>query len=108
MLGRFPAFFQRMAWGPSREVFIMAEVTASDKRTVTAGNLAYVSALTSLDCATGGWLDIKAALPIKEVPEKEKWRLGLLDSLLKERAELEKEGRDTKRVVAMLSSPCTT
>ena len=108
VLGRYPAFYQRMAWGPSREVFIMAEVAARDQRTVTACNLAHVSAVTRLDCATSGWLDMKAALPIKEVPEKEKWRLGFLDSLLRERAELEKEGKDTKRVVAMLSSLCTT
>ena len=54
VLGRFPAFYQRMAWGPSREVTLMAELAASDKRTVTAGNLAHVSELTGLDCATSG------------------------------------------------------
>ena len=61
VLGRYPAFYQRMAWCPSREVFIMAEVTASDQHSVTACNLAHVSAVTRLDFATSGWLDIKAA-----------------------------------------------
>jgi hypothetical protein len=108
VLGRYPAFFQRMAWGPSREVTILAELAAGDKRTVTAGNLVHVSALTGLDCATAGWLDLKAALPVKEVPDCEKWRLGLLDSLMSRRVELEREEKDIKTVVAMLSSLCST
>ena len=34
--------------------------------------------------------------------------LGLLDSLLQERKVLEKEGRDTRKVIAMLASICST
>ena len=108
VLSRYPAFFQRMAWGPSREVTILAQIAAKDRRTVTAGNLAHVSALTRMDCATAGWVELKAALPVKEVPEEEHWRLGLMDSLLLKRAELEVEGKDTKRVIAMIGSLCST
>ena len=108
VLGRYASFYQNMAWGPSREVSLVAELARKDARTTTASNLRYVSSLTSMDCATEDWVKLKAALPIKEVPEKEFWRLGLLDSLLRERAVLEKEGRDLKRVVAMISSLCTT
>ena len=86
----------------------MAKLAAGDRRTVTAGNLVYVSGLTNLDCAEDGWLDIKAALPVQEVPEGETWRLGLLDGLMRERASLESAGKDTKRIVAMLSSLCST
>ena len=50
-----------------------------------------------------GWLNLKAALPVSEVPEKEDWRPGLLDCLLVERAGLEREGKNTRRVVAMIS-----
>ena len=108
VLGRYAAFFQKMAWGPSREITAMAKLAASDRRTVTAGNLAYVSDLTKMDCESAGWLDIKTALPVQEVPEKETWRLGLLDCLMKERDSLESEGRDTKCTVAMISSLCST
>ena len=59
-------------------------------------------------CATAGWLDLKAALPVKEVPDGEKWRLGLLDNLISQRADLEKQEKDTKTTVAMLSSLCST
>ena len=83
VLGRYPGFF-------------LAELAAGDRRTVTAGNLAYVSAITKLDCARAGWLELKAALPVKEVPDKECWRLGLLDSLIREGNELEGKEKDTK------------
>ena len=86
----------------------MAKIAAGDRRTVTAGNLAFVSALTKMDCKSAGWLDIKAALPVQEVPERERWRLGLLDYLMGERASLEGQGKNTKTVVAVLSSLCTT
>ena len=86
----------------------MAELAGKDARTTTWDNLNFVSEATKLNCAREDWRKVKAALPIQGVPEKETWRLGLLDSLLRERGVLEKEGKDTKRVVAMLSSLCTT
>ena len=108
VLGRYASFYQKMAWGPSREVSLMAELARKDARTTTASNLRYVSSLTSMNCAKEDWVKLKAALPIKEVPEKELWQLGMLHSLLRERALLEKEEKDVKRVVAMISSLCTT
>ena len=44
----------------------------------------------------------RAALPMAEVQDNEKWGLGELDNLLLgERVGLEKEGQDVKRVVSM-------
>ena len=108
VLGRYASFYQRMAWGPSREVAMMAELAGKDARTTTSANLRHISSITSLDCAREDWGKVKMALPVREVPEKEVWRLGLLDSLLKKRGVLVREGKDTKTVVAMLSSLCTT
>ena len=87
---------------------VLAELIAKDARSSTADNLSYVSATTGLNCSSAEKSAIKAALPIKAVPESERWRLGLLDSLLSERAALEKDGKDVKRVVSMLSSLCNT
>ena len=87
---------------------VLAELIAKDARSSTADNLSYVSATTGLNCASAEKLAIKAALPIKVVPENERWRLGLLDSLLSERAALEKDGKEVKQVVSMLSSLCNT
>ena len=84
VLGRYPAFFPRMAWSSCSEVSLMAGLAAQDARTITASNLALISALTKLDCATAGGQEVKHALPVQEVQEKEGWRLGLLDALLQE------------------------
>jgi hypothetical protein len=51
---------------------------------------------------------VKAALPVQGVPEKESWRQGLLDHLLRKRDDLERKGEDIKRTVALISSLCTT
>ena len=94
--------------GPSREVTTLAELADRDRRTVTAWNLAHILALTRLNFATAGWLDLKAALPGKEVTESECCSLGLLDSLSRERAGLKGEEKDTKHTVIVISSMCST
>ena len=71
---------------------LMAELTAKDARSTTACNLAYVDSLTGLNCGTADRRQVKSLLPVKCVPEKESWRLGLLDALLHERGVLEKDG----------------
>ena len=108
VLGRYSTFYQHLLRSPCSEVSVLAEFLSKDARSTTAENLAYVSAITGLSCSSAGKSEIKAALPVKEVPESERWRLGLLDSLLSERAALEKEGQDVKRVVSMLGSLCNT
>ena len=86
----------------------MAVVASKDARTITASNARLLTEVTGVDCHMADKLSMKTLLPVKEVPESERWRLGLLDSLLALRSQQEKEGTDTKRVVAMLSSLCAT
>ena len=108
VLSRYPTFHQNLRRSPSVEVALMSEIVAKDARTSTAGNLAYLSSLTGLDCTEAVKQQVKDLLPIESVPDKERWRLGLLDLLLYERGVLEKEGGDTKRVISMISSLCST
>ena len=86
----------------------MAEMVSKDARSTTSCNLAYLKSLTSLDSSTASKLEVKSLLPVESVPESESWRLGLLDTLLQERCSIEKEGGNTKRVIAMISSLCST
>ena len=86
----------------------MANISVKDARTITASNLRLLTNVTGLDCTLADKLSVKNALPIKEVSENEKWRLGLLDHLMQRRSELDKEGSEFRRVVAMISSLCTT
>ena len=106
VLGRYPAFYQKLVRSPSAEVAVMVEVASRDARSVTAGNLRLLNDLTKLDCAVESSWIVKRALPVVEVPDKERWRVGLLDILLRQRSELEKEALDSSRTNAMLASLC--
>ena len=108
VLGRFPAFFRRLEDSPSREVRVMAALAAGWAQTVTARNLSHLRNLTGLDPTTDSFRQLRTALPVKEVPESEQWRLGLLDRLLVLRAEYQESSEDMKRTIAMLSSLCST
>ena len=60
----------------------MAELAANYAQTVTAENLAFIQEITVLDTFRDTVKALKRALPVKEVPETELWRIGLLDRLL--------------------------
>ena len=51
---------------------------------------------------------VKMSLPRQNVPEQEKWRLGLLASLLKMRSENNRKVQDNKAICAMIDSLCST
>ena len=108
VLSRVPKFYRGLLDSPSKEVRLLTGLATGDARSVLAGNLAYVSQLSGLDCKVESAVAVKHALPLKTVPEGELWRVGLLDALLRTRADLEKLQSDTKSVVAQISSLCTT
>ena len=51
---------------------------------------------------------IKMEIHSKDVPENERWRLGLLDSLFKVKLEKFLRVEDTRQVCAMIESLCST
>ena len=108
VLSRVLRFYRGLLDSPSKEVRLLTGLATGDARSVLAGNLAYVSQLSGLDCKVESAVAVKHALPLKTVPEGELWRVGLLDALLRTRADLEKLQSDTKSVVAQISSLCTT
>ena len=108
VLGRYPGFFRRLLVSPSKEVRMMAELASGFAQSITAVNLAHLRQLTGMDPVLDSCQQLKQMLPRKEVPEEEQWRLGLLDQLLLLRGQQQCEGKDTKRVTALLSSLCST
>ena len=108
VLSRLPKFYRKLVESPSLEVKLLAGLATKDARSVLASNLAYVSELAGLDCKVESAVAVRCALPLKTVPECENWRVGLLDTLLRARAELERQQSDAKRVIALISSLCTT
>ena len=108
VLGRYPGFYRRLCDSSSKEVRVMVELATGWAQTVTAINLGHLRQLTGLDPAVDSIRQIREALPVKEVPECEQWRLGLLDALLALRSERLKNKEDVISVIAQLSSLCST
>lgn len=107
VLSRYPRFFSNLLSSPSKEVRIVARLVKYDPRSTTSRNLQYLRELTSIaDPENYSSARIKVRLPKSEVPENERWRLGLLSSLLKLREEKHIHVVDTEQVCAMIQSLC--
>ena len=79
-----------------------------DARSSTFSNLAYLAGLTGLNVWEDTLVAIKRALPVNSVPECEQWRLGLLTSLLRMRADKELSVEDPRIVQGQIDSLCST
>ena len=109
VISRYPGFYRKLLSSPSREVRGLARIVSNDPRSTTCKNLRFLRAKTDMTqpeffCS----LRIKAALPVQAVPESEKWRLGLLASLLMVTSEKHLRVEDTKSICAMIDSLCST
>ena len=108
VLARYSGFLHSLLQSPSHEVRLLANVVARDPSSNTADNISYIKNLTNLSPWDYTSARIKSALPALKVPDKEKWRLGLLQSLFKLRNEKHSDISDTKRVTSMIDSLCST
>ena len=109
VLSRYPGFYRNLLNSPSREVRLLARIVADDPRSTTCANLKYIERLAGL-CQPELYSShrVRAALPVREVPEQEKWRLGLLSKLFMLKSERYLRVEDTKTICAMLDSLCST
>ena len=109
ILGRYPAFFRKLLNSPSREVRILASMVSADPRSVTCKNLKYLRQVTQLEAVEEySARRVKDALPVKQVPEREKWRLGLFSNLMKLKTEKHLVVQDSRQICAMLDSLAST
>ena len=109
ILSRYPAFFRNLLQSPSKEVRVLASMVSSDPRSPTCTNLRYLQKMTGLAAPQHfSSARIRVELPVKKVPETEKWRLGLLDNLLKMKKERFMKVEDSKAICAMIDSLCST
>ena len=88
ILSRYPEFFRKLLTSPSKEVRVLARMVSDDPRSTTCQNLRYLRERTKLDKVEeySSWR-VRNALPALNVPEKERWRLGLMKSLFATRSE---------------------
>ena len=103
------ASFEDSFFPPSKEVRFLSKLVSTDPRSSTCSNLRYLSQMTGLNkpeslCSAR----IRMALPVKTVPDAEKWRLGLLASLKKLKTEKYHKVEDYQHICAMMDSLCST
>ena len=109
VISRYSGFFRNLLKSPSKEVRVLARIVSSDPRSTTCVNLRYLRKLTGLgQPELYSSFRIRAALPVKEVPDCEKWRLGLITNLSKLKNERYLRVEDSKSVCAMMDSLCST
>ena len=88
---------------------MLARMVSDDPRSSTCTNLRYLQNMTGLAAPEFySSARIKMELPTKQVPEAERWRLGLLDNLLKLKKERFMKVEDSKSICAMIDSLCST
>ena len=109
VLSRFPGFFRNLQSSPSKEVRMLAKMVSADPRSTTCTNLRYLREITNLDQAEqfSSWR-IRDSLPVKIVPARETWRLGLIKELMIVRSTRYFEMQDYKKICAMIESLCST
>ena len=109
VMSRYAGFYRKLLFSPSREIRALALMVTNDPRSTTYKNLRLLRNMTGLSQPhMYSAFKIKASLPVKSVPEKEKWRLGLLSSLFKVRSEMYLRVEDTKSICSMIDSLCST
>ena len=109
VLSRYPGFYRNLLNSASKEVRILARIVSRDPRSNTWKNLQYLERLTNLrQPHSYSAFRLKEALPVKKVPVGEQWRLGLLTSLLRLKAEKLTRVEDSKHICAMIDSLAST
>ena len=109
VISRYAGFFRNLVNSPSKEVRFLVQVVKNDPRSTTCANMKYLRRKTGLNQPEAfGSARIRASLPAQEVPDKEKWRLGLITTLLMVRSENQLRQEDSKSICAMLDSLCNT
>ena len=91
------------------EVRVLARTVTDDPGSTTCANLIYLREVTKMDNVESysSWR-VREALPIQKVPEREMWRVGLLNSLLNLRSDKYKMVQDSMHICAMIDSLCST
>ena len=109
ILGRYPGFIRGLMTSPSKEVRMLVRVVRDDPRSHTCLNLRYLRQMTGLQEVDryASWR-VKAALGRKTVPENEKWRIGLLTTLLKMKMDKFFQVQDMQQLCAMIDSLSST
>ena len=87
---------------------LLVNTVSKDPRSIACVNLRYLRRATKLDQVEQfSSSRIRASLPVQFVSQNQKWRPGLMTSLLKLVKEKHTKVQDFKQITAMLDSLCS-
>ena len=87
---------------------ILVRVVTRDARSNTSSNIHYLEERTGLNLMQCSNRELRATLPVLEVPETEQWRLGLLSVLFKQRDKEYRNQQKQDTTNDMINSLCNT
>ena len=85
---------------------LVANIVARNKASVTGRNLEMLREETGLNPWSATPAQIRESLPKKEVPQQDRYRLGLLEKYLSTRKLMESDMVDTKEISELIDSLC--
>ena len=87
MLGRYPKFLYKLETSPSIEIRLMYKLVIRDPGSTTCKNRKYLNQLTNTNILENAFWKTKNLLPKLVIPDSDKWRIGLLTTLMAARYE---------------------
>ena len=108
VLGRYPGFLKGLLKSPSPEVQLLSRVMTKTPGSTTIDNIKYIEELTGLHLLYHNGGQIKAALQVREVPEVDKWRLGLLSVLFDQRSDQYVSQENMEFTNGLIASLCSS
>ena len=111
MLGRYPKFLYKLETSPSIEIRLMYKLVISDPGSTTCKNRKYLNQITNTNILKNAFWKTKSLLPKLFIPDSDKWRIGLLTTLLASRYETNPQKRNlipVEQLEKTLHSLCTT
>ena len=108
IMARYGKFFTSLRKCKSPEVRQMAEIVRQDVRSTTGKNLTRIRRKTGVNTVTVPSMIVRETVPRAEVPVYQEWRLSLLETLLKQRREMDAQMVDTSLISDMIDSLCSS
>ena len=78
----YPKFLKKLISSPSKEFRFLSKVLVNDPRSIIGKNIWYLNNLTRSDVLKANPYEFKRLLPTKTIPENEKYRIRILNTLL--------------------------
>ena len=110
LISRYVKFFGSLLQSSSKEVRLIAQISAHDKCSTTGINIAKIANETGLNPWTATSAAVRQALQEREevVPERAEWRLPYLEKLLDHRYKLKIECQKTDAINKTIDLLCSS